>query len=106
MTCKCIKFESRNPNLKTNVKNMMDKLSKFMRILTSFSNAMNKFCNPSLAKVSLRQTSTIHEGEEEIFFEFKTKACLTWKLQKETCRNFTIRKIYHDVNSLTIVGHS
>lgn len=42
------KVESRNPNLKTNVKNIMYKLFKFMRILTFFSNAMNKFCNPSL----------------------------------------------------------
>ncbi len=48
MTCKCIKFESRNPDLKTNVKNMMYKLFKFMRILTFFFNAMNKFCNPRL----------------------------------------------------------
>jgi hypothetical protein len=33
---------------KKNVKKMMYKLFKFTRILTSFSNVMNKFCNPSL----------------------------------------------------------
>ncbi len=42
------KVQSRNPNLKTNIKNIMYKLFKIMRNIDLFSNAMNKFCNSSL----------------------------------------------------------
>jgi polyhydroxyalkanoate synthesis regulator protein len=48
MTCKCIKFESRNLNLKTNIKIYNAQTNQIHENIDLFSNAMKKFCNLSL----------------------------------------------------------